>query len=83
VLRGTKDLVQCPLLDEVAEVHHSGAVTLLVYGAEIVRDEKVGSAEFALNVREKVDEQRDAMEEFSMEGSSRAARRYGMASSTG
>jgi hypothetical protein len=49
VLRGTKDLVQCPLLDEVAEVHHSGAVTLLVYGAEIVRDEKVGSAEFAID----------------------------------
>ena len=80
MLRGTKDLVQCPLLDEVAEVHHSDTVTQLVYGAEIVRDEKVGSAEFALNVREKVDEQRDAMEEFNMEGSSRAARRYGMAS---
>ena len=56
VVRGTKDLVRCPLLDEVAEVHHSDTVTQLVYGAEIVRDEKVGRPEFALNVREKVDE---------------------------
>ena len=56
--RGQEDVVDSPLLDELAQVHHHHAIAQIAHDTQVVADEQEGHTESLLQIAQEVEDLR-------------------------